>query len=103
VRTAYGRLSYKDSAFYTPDIELHSNIVDRKDKEDKGEKVLYTLAKRLRRSNATSYDFANFTEHLEAESHRDSSGRVSKKPSNKSHPYSVFHVPQSQFAVGLGE
>jgi hypothetical protein len=33
----------------------------------------------------------------------DSSGRVSKKPSNKSRPYSVFHVPQSQFAVGLGE
>ncbi|GAB4173224.1 MAG: hypothetical protein Fur006_02390 [Coleofasciculaceae cyanobacterium] len=95
MRTAHGRLSYKDSAFYTPDIELHSNIVDRKDKEDKGEKVLYT--------NATSYDFANFAEHLEAESHRDSSGGVSKKPSNKSHPYSVFHVPQSQFAVGLGE
>jgi signal transduction histidine kinase/DNA-binding response OmpR family regulator len=53
------------------DTKLQSNIVDRKDKEDtedkedKGEKVLCTLAKRLRRSNATSDDEAIDTEVLQ--------------------------------------
>ncbi|HEY9670122.1 MAG TPA: iron uptake porin [Waterburya sp.] len=57
-----------DQATPGTDTKLRSNVVDRGDKGDKEEKVLSTLAQRLRRSNATSYELTSDKKDINSKS-----------------------------------